>query len=532
MNNQTQPLPPQDAHNHFQNEIIKEMASEIVTGRTIDPQRIVEVINPGLDNALIQEFAVKNRITSRATFDEMVRRARVMNELGTFPQNPTELVTIVEKRNRMQVLFDGTLKQDLAPFQVDERTGERRVLTKDELTDPAMVSWAHFHFPKTIDLMQFELDLRILNTNLRLGFSASEISDAVAQWHRKAKRQRLFHLMGLIGSGSPPLATQDVAPASWSDIAGNVFDAFSDNPKFIVAVLKKFIWQTKRKMAGLPVTDHLMPVILGPQGVGKSTFVNKFIGPLKELSLEVNFEMIEDERNIDIWNNYILFLDEMGYASKANVDTIKHVITATHLSRRPMRTNSSVSVAQNATFIGCSNKTLGQLIKDPTGIRRFVGIQFSANPSRKIMNETDYALLWQSVDPTAADPMVPFIDYLKTKQESDREKGRVEEWLDQFNPNGPPARGEYGVRFSDVMKNGKVAASDLFLIYSEWEAVHFPGSYNRLSALEFGHEMKRLIANCPEKVPFEKGSRSAKGQMWLHKSDAINVVSFASIASR
>ena len=83
-----------------------------------------------------------------------------------------------------------------------------------------------------------------------------------------------------------------------------------------------------------------MPVILGPQGKGKSTFVNMFIAPLRELTLEVNFKAIEDDRNIDIWNSFILFLDEMGYASKADVDTIKNAITANTLTRRPMRSNS------------------------------------------------------------------------------------------------------------------------------------------------------------------------------------------------
>jgi Virulence-associated protein E len=524
MNIQTPLISPQEAHNQVQSGIARELKSEILDGDVIDPQRIAIAINPELDNTLIFEFAIKHKIVTKATFTDMVHTARIIKELGSVPQNPTELVTLVEEQNGMEVRFDGTLKQDLVPFTIDKITGEKTILTKEQLVaDPAIASWAHFRFPKTIDLMQFELNLRILNTNLHLGFTASEIADAVTQWHHKARRERLFQLMEKVGSGRPISQNSDAADVIWNELATKIFDTVLDKPEFVVAVLKKFIWQTKRKMSGLPVTDHLMPVILGPQGVGKSTFVNKFIGPLKELSLEVNFEMIEDERNIEIWNSYILFLDEMGYASKANVDTIKHVITATHLARRPMRTNSKTAVAQNATFIGCSNKTLPQLIKDPTGMRRFVGLHFSNNPSRAVMNETEYASLWQSVDPTAADPMLPFIEYLRTKQEEDREKGRVEEWLEQFDPNAPSPRGEYGLRFSDVLKNGKISASELFLIYSEWESVHVPGSY-RMNNQEFGHEMKRLIGNCPEKVPFEKGPRSSKGQTWVYTRATPNVV--------
>jgi hypothetical protein len=126
------------------------------------------------------------------------------------------------------------------------------------------------------------------------------------------------------------------ADAAWNEIATKVFDTSEDEAGNIIAVLKKFIWQVKRKMRP---TDHQSP---GASNPGAST------------RRQIDFKMIEDDRNIDIWNSYILFLDEMGYASKANVDTVKHAITATNLVRRPMRTNNKVTVTQNASFIGAS----------------------------------------------------------------------------------------------------------------------------------------------------------------------------------
>jgi hypothetical protein len=213
----------------------------------------------------------------------------------------------------------------------------------------------------------------------------------------------------------------------------------------------------------------------------------------------------------------------MGYASKSDVDTIKNAITANTLTRRPMRSNSKVTVSQNATFIGCSNKVLAQLIKDPTGIRRFVGLQFSNKPCWITMNEIDYRKLWLSVDPYEDDPMIPFMDRLQDRQEEDREKGRVEEWLAQFDPNAGSAK-DYGKTFTDLSKHGRIVATDLFELYSEWEAVMFPGNFGRLNVNEWGHEMKRLMDNDPASVPFMKGSRSSKGATYVY-GDPQNVVS-------
>jgi hypothetical protein len=522
-----QPLTKWDQHNQFQLEVIKDLSAEIAQGQKIAPARIEITIDPNYDSSLIRDFAIKHEIVNKGQFNEMLRKAKIKNELGSVPQNATHLVEIVVKRDEIECQYDGMLTRNAVPYLKDEKTGEKLFYDAESMEDDLVRLHCEFHFPKNLNFMTFERELRILNDNLKLGFARDAISDALAQWYDDSKKARLFKLLGRVGAGKTCGADLVGVDQMWADLANKVFDTSHDSPDFIIAVLKKFVWQVKRKIRNsanmvLPVTNHLMPVILGPQGKGKSTFVNKFIAPLKELSLEVNFKAIEDDRNIDIWNSFILFLDEMGYASKADVDTIKNAITANTLTRRPMRSNSKVTVSQNATFIGCSNKVLAQLIKDPTGIRRFVGLQFSNNPCWTTMNEIDYRMLWLSVDPNGDDPMLPFSALLQDKQEEDREKGRVEEWLAQFDPNAGPAK-DHGKTFSGLSKHGRIVATDLFELYSEWEGVMFPGSYGRMSVNEWGHEMKRLMDNNPEKVPFTKGSRSAKGATYIY-SGSDNVV--------
>ncbi|MBL0402903.1 hypothetical protein JKG68_02875 [Microvirga aerilata] len=519
-----------EEHNDYQREIINDLTARIVKGEIIDPGFIEITISPNYDNTLIRDFGIKNEIVSKAQFNEMLRRVKVKDVLGAIPMNPTHLVEIVVKRDKVECQYDGRLTRDVVAFEIIEATGEKLYYDAESMKDELVRLQREFHHPKTLNFMDFERQLRILNDNLRLNFSRDAISDALTQWYENSKKARLFYLFGQVGMGRTRGVGVVGVDQMWTDLAEKVFDTSHDGPDFIIAVLKKFIWQVKRKIRNsanvmLPVTNHLMPVILGPQGKGKSTFVNMFIAPLKELTLEVDFKMIEDDRNIDIWNSFILFLDEMGYASKANVDTIKNAITATTLTRRPMRSNSKVTVSQNATFIGCSNKTLAQLIKDPTGIRRFVGLQFSANPCWNTMNQIDYLKLWLSVDPNTEDPMLPFMDLLKDRQEEEREKGRVEEWLAQFEPSAGPAK-EYGKTFYGLSKAGKIAAKDLFELYSEWEGVMFPGSYGRMSVNEWGHEMKRLLDNDPASVPFEKGTRSSKGVTYVH-TGSLNIVPMA-----
>ncbi|HEV2603567.1 MAG TPA: hypothetical protein VGU24_07910 [Microvirga sp.] len=69
------------------------------------------------------------------------------------------------------------------------------------------------------------------------------------------------------------------AEQTWRRFLGAAFDVDVD---LGVAVLKKFVWQVKRKPLGLPITRHLMPVWQSPiQGSGKTTAVLAFLKPLK-----------------------------------------------------------------------------------------------------------------------------------------------------------------------------------------------------------------------------------------------------------
>jgi hypothetical protein len=235
---------------------------------------------------------------------------------------------------------------------------------------------------------------------------------------------------------------------------------------------------------------------------------------LAEVMLETDFNMIEDERNHEIWDAFILFLDEMQNASKADMDAIKHAITTSTLTRRPMRSNNKVQIRQNATFIGCSNKELAQLIKDPTGIRRFVGLRFRGDPDWTFINSIDWVLLWKSVDHSAGDPMVGFQDHLKQRQEEERELGRIEAWLKQFHPSL-----SHGVwSYAEKARNNVIAAEDLYHLFREFEDAFYPG-WQKTAKSQWDHEMNRLYKSYRHLVPFKKG-RNGQGVTWSYEGQA------------
>ncbi len=165
------------------------------------------------------------------------------------------------------------------------------------------------------------------------------------------------------------------------------------------AVLAHFIWQAKRKMLNLKVYDHLMPVINGPQGIGKTEAVKKLITPAEPCILRSRItDLIDSRSGLSLTPNFIGVFDEMQGASKADIDGLKNLITQDFASIRMLGTNDVVSVKQNCTFIGTTNKPISEQIFDSTGMRRFFEIKLVDKIDWNAINTIDYDKLWQGID--------------------------------------------------------------------------------------------------------------------------------------
>lgn len=179
--------------------------------------------------------------------------------------------------------------------------------------------------------------------------------------------------------------------------------AVTGNEKFLdIEVMRHWLWSVKRKALGLPVTHHIMPVLYGPQGNGKSTAVRMLIEPLKEFELSMPLHELSDSRHYKAMSyNLIYFSDEMQGITKTDITALKNQITSPCNSFRPFYTQTSVRVPQSCSFIGCTNVNLNELIFDATGMRRFYEINVPGDTDREALATIDYTALWEGIDETS-----------------------------------------------------------------------------------------------------------------------------------
>jgi hypothetical protein len=198
-------------------------------------------------------------------------------------------------------------------------------------------------------------------------------------------------------------------------------------------VMKHFIWQVKRKLAGLSVERHMMPVLWGKSGIGKSVAVSRLIEPLSSVALQTDMGIFGDQFSRRAFSrNYLVFFDELQGSESANINSMKQIITAPVIEWRAMRSERVMSAPQNSTFIGCSNDPVRDRIKDSTSSRRFWQINCSDQIDWDAINRIDYLALWRSVDEKAASPILNHLEKIKMIQESEiRTKDLVEQWLDE-----------------------------------------------------------------------------------------------------
>lgn len=469
------------------------------TGAAPSVSEVVDLLRIDEDNRTIRNLCVELKIATKQEFDRAIRQRRVRDAIGTCPGNAVELVEAWSKANAVSMKLDGMFTRSVAAYFEDDKGVRTPILPHDRRNSDEVDLYASFLFDRKerFNRLDFERELRIFTAQHRLGFSRDDITDACEKWCATARDYRLYEIFGSIEAVD---ATFD-ADGEWLKFAAHAFDCEDSDSRFVAAVFKKFIWQVKRKMRGLPVTNHLMPVILGPQGIGKSTLVNAIMKPVEEIRLYADFGMITDERNVEIWSSYVLFLDEMSHAARADIETVKNVITASSLTRRPMRSNGKITIQQNATLIGCANKELAQLIKDPTGIRRFAGVRMRSDTDRDYLNGIDWPKMWGSVAMYDADPIAEFTEALATQQEGQRERGRVEQWMQDFDGTNHRYQAK-------VSSSKRIKATDLYLAYQDYEADYYPGNY-KMSKTEWDYEMSRLRKNHPEAVCFVKITASS-----------------------
>jgi hypothetical protein len=247
-----------------------------------------------------------------------------------------------------------------------------------------------------------------------------------------------------------------------------------------VAVVAHFIWQVKRKLHGLPVERHMMPILVGAQNGGKSTAVNKLIAPVRAAGLLEgcnDLRLIEDDRHVARFATKLIVLcDEMTKASKTDIAALKGFITEEHASWRLMRSTQTTTAVNLATFIGTANPDVIDLINDPTGMRRFYELRCKAVLDWDTINTVDYMRIWRSVDHHAPSPVASVWNDITIRQQKITNQNSIEEWVGLH------------VIYGDDTKQW-VEAGEVYAAYAEWMKMQrrFPETVNA-----FGRTLSRI----------------------------------------
>ena len=177
---------------------------------------------------------------------------------------------------------------------------------------------------------------------------------AISEWKEYSEIQALNQVRTDIMHDPTLLADEEMK--KWLKLMG------STDPADLVT-MKQFRLNVLRKLHGLKVHDHIMPIFSGPQGVGKTEAIRRFVGPLEQIYVE-HKDMVEllDDRCALLWKRHpIIFLDEMGRSKQTDIAKLKGRMGDLTIAQRIMRTTEFNYLPNNANLIGATNQEIEEL---------------------------------------------------------------------------------------------------------------------------------------------------------------------------
>lgn len=315
---------------------------------------------------------------------------------------------------------------------------------------------------KKVDMETYKAFVRTTIKELGLSrhFNRQVVDDIITLWKSSEKAKFLSDFRSMLAFEKP---STDLVKA-W------VRAATGKDSHLDVAVMKHFIWQIRRKLHGLEVYHHVMPILYGKSGGGKSRAVSILLKSVDEVCLNMDLSIFSDQFRTRLFTKaFVMFFDEMAKSERADIDKLKNIITAECVDFRGMHTENLESAPQNCTFIGCSNDLVYDKIYDPTSARRYWQIDCTDKLDWKSINSIDYLALWKSVDEKQDSPILPYLNEIKEIQEKViRSKDLIEDWIGEFltptqyDPSEAPTSSELYVNFQHYCEWQKIKNGPTF----------------------------------------------------------------------
>jgi hypothetical protein len=169
--------------------------------------------------------------------------------------------------------------------------------------------------------------------------------------------------------------------------------------------------------------NHIMPILQGDQGVGKTTFLRHLCPEVLRKDHFYEGMITEDRDNkIKISQCFLVVDDELEGMNKKSIDFIKQTVSSAQHSIRYMYAHFDDTKPRIASFAGSVNKRT--FLTDETGSRRFPVIAVGGEINLKKLQELKVELIWAQAYQLYKTGFQYWFD--------SKDNARVQRWNQQF----------------------------------------------------------------------------------------------------
>jgi hypothetical protein len=241
----------QQQYDNLITEIIGDLAKRQALGEELSGSDcVVGLVTDNPANARVRDFAIRKLRIKAGDFDRALKANKVRDRFGRCPRTPREFVHFRAKECRLAVRYNGRINQDAVPFLdglVHEAYEGKREYLGALADHYEFRMYVQNRFKDDLEYHQFRRQVRIEAAELDLPWTAYILNDACDAWYDEQKKNRLWQLFGDIDVPDAQ-ETRKRGEAALRQIAETCFDE-PEGPEFVVAILKRFIWQVKRRCA-------------------------------------------------------------------------------------------------------------------------------------------------------------------------------------------------------------------------------------------------------------------------------------------
>lgn len=258
------------------------------------------------------------------------------------------------------------------------------------------------------------------------GISLGHVTDVLGVMSSRDRKVRRADLIGGL-TGKPATAAGAAALTAW------VRAVTGKEDPTVVRVIAHWLWLVKRLASGQRTEWDIMPIVFGTaHGSGKSTATERLVAPWAELATTINASTLTDDRKYRSLGVYVVGRwEEMSGAARAEIEALKHTVTAPTLNYRELHTHTDVVLRRTCSFIGSSNNPIDTMVADTTGARRFFQVDALPKLDHQLVNAIDYGALWEAVSEADPAPIHDVIHVVRAAQAELVHRDAVSMWLDQ-----------------------------------------------------------------------------------------------------